>query len=554
METVTGRIYYDGGGKRIVKLGKKKYKPIGKEWDKLTNKQLIEIIARLEKTRQPSAKRVKVPKVDYRAYKKSLPEVYPEGYKQSKHKSTGLAAKPIVEKAVKAKAPKEKGISFTSQYLGNVGLDVQLPKRTASIRGNSAELNTALVNAQMLKQYNESLARKTLEELKNPSTDERAGELTKKLANLELQKQILESTNNNLQSQIASQASQASLAGSQYAQSQAAQSQYAQSIASPPTSRRFNIPGFKKTNTSSTLPYVPPPVPTTTNTAMAVRKVPSTGALPTNVPSTTTTTTTSMANKPPQAKIPAVIPGAPPRSAAALRQAEISVKSYQKKIDALEEKEEEKKKRGKVLSATDQKDLDKNRRLHKDNIDILKAGGVVGYGKMMGFGEGEAPYLNDAQITFLMKSFPNYLGTVPYDYISKLKPPSDDVSSFIYNTEDHTKKGEHWSAVFISPLKQRIYHYDSFGRAIPIRVREQIEELIHKNFPHMKLKLKINRIVNQANKSVKCGYYAMRFLWRMYSGDDWKDATGWNNIKQNEEEMHDFMENMGGRLEKYGYL
>jgi hypothetical protein len=108
--------------------------------------------------------------------------------------------------------------------------------------------------------------------------------------------------------------------------------------------------------------------------------------------------------------------------------------------------------------------------------------------------------------------------------------------------------------VFISPLKQRIYHYDSFGRAIPIRVREQIEELIHKNFPHMKLKLKINRIVNQANKSVKCGYYAMRFLWRMYSGDDWKDATGWNNIKQNEEEMHDFMENMGGRLEKYGYL
>ena len=59
--------------------------------------------------------------------------------------------------------------------------------------------------------------------------------------------------------------------------------------------------------------------------------------------------------------------------------------------------------------------------------------------------------------------------------------------------------------------------------------------------PHPQFK--INKIRNQALNSLNCGYFAMRFLVRMYKGESFKTASGYDHflsIQKNKKEIRKF--------------
>lgn len=117
--------------------------------------------------------------------------------------------------------------------------------------------------------------------------------------------------------------------------------------------------------------------------------------------------------------------------------------------------------------------------------------------------------------------------------------------SFIYNTDQEGKPGEHWITVCYDCANKSLYHYDSYGYPPKTIVENQLMDLLHKlNVP--KIKYKINRIPIQKDK-YNCGYHCLNFLYQLLvCQHKFKDITGYTSDK----DIYKFA--LG--LKKFGYI
>lgn len=107
-----------------------------------------------------------------------------------------------------------------------------------------------------------------------------------------------------------------------------------------------------------------------------------------------------------------------------------------------------------------------------------------------------------------------FIGTVPSCVIPKTKKR---IYSFITNTDEHDKPGEHWNCWFVRGDK--IFFFDSFGRTpdsptLPIYYREIIKDF-------GQVEYSTNRV--QGWLATTCGYFCVDFIYILSLGLDFKN-------------------------------
>ena len=146
--------------------------------------------------------------------------------------------------------------------------------------------------------------------------------------------------------------------------------------------------------------------------------------------------------------------------------------------------------------------------------------------------------LSDAQINDMLRGYPEYMGCISRDEISKLNVPDVGRFGFVYNTVPSTRptvNEGHWRAVFIDlDNDKEIDHYDSYGDPAEPDICEEVKQLLDPFKLPYYLKWKDNRIVEQRANSNNCGYFATNFLMDRFAGKPFRDATGYSNVAAGE--------------------
>ena len=110
-------------------------------------------------------------------------------------------------------------------------------------------------------------------------------------------------------------------------------------------------------------------------------------------------------------------------------------------------------------------------------------------------------------------------------FFKKNLPKKIKDGAYVINLDEYADVGTHWIALFCS--RNEVVYFDSFGVE---HVSEEIKEFIgNKN-----IKTNIFRV--QANDSVMCGYFCIRFIDFMLAG---KKLTDYTNLFS----PHDFKKN-----------
>jgi hypothetical protein len=146
--------------------------------------------------------------------------------------------------------------------------------------------------------------------------------------------------------------------------------------------------------------------------------------------------------------------------------------------------------------------------------------------------------LSDRQIDDMMRGYPEYMGCISRDEISRLNVPDVGRFGFVYNTVPSNKPttySGHWRAVFVDlDNDKEIDHYDSYGDPAEPDICAEIKKLLDPFKLPYYLKWKDNRIIEQRANSNNCGYFATNFLMDRFAGKPFKDATGYSNVAAGE--------------------
>ena len=88
----------------------------------------------------------------------------------------------------------------------------------------------------------------------------------------------------------------------------------------------------------------------------------------------------------------------------------------------------------------------------------------------------------------------------------------------IFNTDPHTKGGEHWISMFINIKKGFIFFFDSAGNKIPPRIYPLVEKIIEQG-RHLATPIEFKFDQNYPNEhqysSTECGMYSLYFIIHM---------------------------------------
>ena len=148
--------------------------------------------------------------------------------------------------------------------------------------------------------------------------------------------------------------------------------------------------------------------------------------------------------------------------------------------------------------------------------------------------------LSNFQIDAIMAPFKKrglYLGTIAHNEIDRILPliKPHSVGGFVCNTDPNTLPGAHWQAVYFNGKPNgSIEFYDSFGDR-PDKVQRKWFKLISAKLqPTTPIKVKINRVQNQANSSANCGFFACKFLMDKFNGKHFEEASNWNQKLKDE--------------------
>lgn len=172
----------------------------------------------------------------------------------------------------------------------------------------------------------------------------------------------------------------------------------------------------------------------------------------------------------------------------------------------------------------------------EDDDDIYEDDDMEGFGQKPGEG------LSTSEIDALMKS-PYYIATLPADGLHRVLrhvDPTTKKFGFIFNNKKSNHSGEHWLACFVRN-DDSINFYDSFAQEPPRFFMKWVNDLIRVLQPDVYMKLKVNRIVEQRANSDNCGWFCMRFLHKMFSGEPFINATAqMGQVLKNEDEIEDY--------------
>ena len=137
------------------------------------------------------------------------------------------------------------------------------------------------------------------------------------------------------------------------------------------------------------------------------------------------------------------------------------------------------------------------------------------------------------EIEAYMKKYPEFLGVVPSDKVSELKPNGDRIA-FIVNLDNSGEPGSHWVSVFVSndPFERSVEYFDSFGNDAPADIKNGIRQLVKKMNTNFQLLFKVNRVQHQFNDTASCGLHAINFLEKRIIGIPFVDATGFTDLKK----------------------
>lgn len=143
-----------------------------------------------------------------------------------------------------------------------------------------------------------------------------------------------------------------------------------------------------------------------------------------------------------------------------------------------------------------------------------------------------------------------FQGVISSNEIYKIKPKNK--LSFIMNLDPNYKSGSHWIAIYIDTIKDKsVEYFDSFGVNPSKKTIHDLKKLINKINPKYMLKLKINKIQKQDDRSFDCGYFSIKFLYDRYNGISFKRSTGYKH------EIHKYEKNIKqfeSKIKKFGYI
>ena len=105
--------------------------------------------------------------------------------------------------------------------------------------------------------------------------------------------------------------------------------------------------------------------------------------------------------------------------------------------------------------------------------------------------------------------------------------------TYVINRDEYTDVGTHWIALFCN--RNEIVYFDSFGvEHVPEEIKEFVDRPSSSASQNKNIKTNIFRV--QANDSVMCGYFCIRFIDFMLAG---KKLTDYTNLFS----PHDFKKN-----------
>lgn len=162
--------------------------------------------------------------------------------------------------------------------------------------------------------------------------------------------------------------------------------------------------------------------------------------------------------------------------------------------------------------------------------------------------------LSNFQIDKLMKKYPEYLGCISHNefesrILHKIKPHS--VGCYVENTDPASKAGLHWVAVYFDGKNDKeIDYFNSFGDDPDKTMLRDFKKIADALDCNTYLKLKINKVKQQDNRSSNCGFFATKFLIDRLNGKSFARATGFEDgIKQashkGEDEIKKFKSQVG---------
>lgn len=178
---------------------------------------------------------------------------------------------------------------------------------------------------------------------------------------------------------------------------------------------------------------------------------------------------------------------------------------------------------------------------------------MVGKGKR--FDDVQENGLYSDQIADLMEPYAKdgFIGVVSADDIKQLIPASleFDKFGFIMNKDKKNQPGSHWVAIYCDLTDEKeINYFDSFAEEPDPIFYEQIKKLIDAHKLPIYLKMKINKIVEQSNSSALCGFHAMKFLIDRFKGKEFKDVSGYSDIRHGEDKAKELLH----KYDRFGYI
>lgn len=142
-----------------------------------------------------------------------------------------------------------------------------------------------------------------------------------------------------------------------------------------------------------------------------------------------------------------------------------------------------------------------------------------------------------------------FQGAISADQIGDLVPK--EKMSFIMNKSPSYAPGSHWIAVNIdSKGDKSIEYFDPLADEPDKRFFKDVKHLVDKLKPETYLKMKINRIKEQDEKSSTCGFHCVKFLLNRWNGIPFKEATPYTDVRRNEKKA----QKMARKFKKFGYI
>jgi Ulp1 family protease len=154
---------------------------------------------------------------------------------------------------------------------------------------------------------------------------------------------------------------------------------------------------------------------------------------------------------------------------------------------------------------------------------------------------GQFDWLSTTEINECMERYMNlypdflFLGAVPIDFddlpslglatlnVNQLKNQGITKLGFIFNLDEHYKKGSHWVALYADTSKNEVRYFDSYGIICNARIRKLIRRIITQSCGKgKKATVGYNKIRHQFDGS-ECGVYSINFILRMLSGEKFED-------------------------------